>query len=200
MAVLPQRGAAHRTLSHGRIRTGPGVVPQPPAIEVAKQISVPHGNSVLALGHFDPVLEGAPVIPPVPPPFPRPADLPVGPYITMLAETEDFENPTPPLTLDPTAPLRQAIAKIGPTHFLHWRVTTDPVAIWQGQVTNIPFEQRRARVTAYSAEYWLLSTDGGNSFGYFSYAQNIVLQITIAGQIYEFPHITSNTVARVPSG
>jgi hypothetical protein len=117
-----------------------------------------------------------------------------------LAATDDYENPTPPLTLDPLAPLREAIAKIAPTSFLHWRVTTDPVANWQGQVTNVPFEQRRARVTAYSADYWLLSKDGGKSFGYFSYTQNIVLQITIAGQTYVFPHITSNTVARVPGG
>jgi hypothetical protein len=95
----------------------------------------------------------------------------VGPYITALAATDDYENPTPPLTLDPLAPLREAIAKIAPTSFLHWRVTTDPVANWQGQVTNVPFEQRRARVTAYSADYWLLSKDGGKSFGYFSYTQ-----------------------------
>ena len=39
-------------LGSGPLLDGP-VLPQPPYVTVAKQISVPHGNSVLALGHVD---------------------------------------------------------------------------------------------------------------------------------------------------
>ena len=42
--------------------TGP-IVPQDPKISIAKQMAVPHGNSILALGNFDDVATGAPTIP-----------------------------------------------------------------------------------------------------------------------------------------
>ncbi len=81
---------------------------------------------------------------------------------------------------------------------------TDPVVVdgkdlGTGVVTNIPFEQRRAKVTEYRAEYWLLSTNGGKTFDYLAYNQLIEMQIPILGEPYVFPHVTANTVKRAVS-
>lgn len=94
------------------------------------------------------------------------------------------------------------IDKIKPNAFIYWRVDTDPVIkdgkqLGKGVVTNIPFEERRANVTCYSAECWLLSTNGGKSFDYLSYIQIIIMQIPLIGQPYNFPHVTANTVKRI---
>ncbi len=72
------------------------------------------------------------------------------------------------MTFNPNKVLQKAVHNIKPNAFMYWVVHTDPVVvdgkdIGTGVVTNIPFEQRRANVTEYKAEYWLLSTDHGLS-------------------------------------
>ncbi len=167
------------------------VLRQPPYITIAKQIAVPHGNSVLALGNFDalgsmkvlddkkkpitdpatgrdklkPIIKfpGAPAIPDAFVPFPAPADVMSGdhtnPYDRILDHTNDFENPSIERCLNANKPLQDAVKKIKPTSFIHWRVTTLPLPDGEGVVTNIPFEDRKSKVTEYWADYWLLSTD-----------------------------------------
>lgn len=85
---------------------------QPPYLAIAKQIAIPHGNSVLALGsidlnnrgEFDPdrtgvkaktVLPGAPVIPDQFVPYPQPVDSPPAPIYpeTVDVATEPFYDP-----------------------------------------------------------------------------------------------------------
>ncbi|MGA7158784.1 MAG: heme-binding protein [Acidobacteriaceae bacterium] len=60
---------------------------QPSDVSIAKQISIPHGNSILALGGFDtqaepggegvcrrqPMIKGSPVVPDAPSPYPTPS-------------------------------------------------------------------------------------------------------------------------------
>ena len=65
---------------------------------IAKQIAVPHGNSVLALGSVDDVVHGTPHIPDIPIPYPgstdwKEADVPAYPYYTKLDQVSDYENP-----------------------------------------------------------------------------------------------------------
>lgn len=158
---------------------------QPSDLSVAKQIAVPHGNSVLALGSFDTIVErvgkdqfrksarisGSPTIPDARAPYPMPAN-PVpnssappplvtdlnadARYSTLRNAPGDFENPHPDYTRYPNRPLQQAVAIIHPDAYMHWRVTTECLNGGVGSVTNIPFEQRVADVTEYWADYWLL--------------------------------------------
>ncbi|MBO0804186.1 MAG: hypothetical protein J2P25_14070 [Nocardiopsaceae bacterium] len=205
------------------------VLPQPPALTIAKQISVPHGNSILALGSvdlndrgtYDPdlsgltvntVFDGAPVIPDAQVPHPQPSSIATAPFYDPFAATltadGDFENPEVDSALNPNYPLQLALKVIKPRAFIHWRVTTEPLFGGTGIVTNIPFEQRRSDVTEYTADYWLLSKDRhareSKRFDYLLYTQVILLKIQISTdggestKEYVFPHITSNTVMKVP--
>ena len=214
--------------SGGPFVEGP-LLPQPPNVSIAKQISVPHGNSVLALGSVDTfgkdkkgnplmTLQGAPVIPDAFVPYPEPAgasvDPNVDPYQTLLNAADDYENPNVASTLNASAPLQQALTIVQPKSHMHWRVTTQPLFGGAGVVTNIPFEQRKSKVIGYAADYWLLSEDvyklGGGSvnFKYLAYTQIILMEMQIytgSGdplspanyRRYIFPHVTSNTVAKL---
>lgn len=187
---------------------------QPSDIRIAKQIAVPHGNSILALGGYDTfegsaIIQGRPVIPDGPLPYPKPyvensscaheavPEISVLPYSNMDPE----QNPHPDLTLHPNAPLQQAVEHIGPSRYLHWRVTTEPLVHGQGVVTNIPFEERRANVSGYHADYWLLSNSTSPVthkplFNYLAYTQTMFMDMFVHGHRYTFPHVTCNVVRR----
>jgi hypothetical protein len=223
-------------------KNGPWVyrtkLPQPPYITIAKQIAVPHGNSVLALGNFDivgsaygkPIVKfpGAPAIPDAFVPYPAPADIITGkhtnPYDRVINPPADYENSNPEWTWNANEPLQIAVKKINPTSFIHWQVTTLPLPGGNGIVTNIPFEDRKAKVTEYWADYWLLSTDpkfdpdhpeknDDVQYDYLVYNQTILMEMDIFVGVegkdsiadpksfrrYVFPHVTSNTVKRIGS-
>jgi hypothetical protein len=166
---------------------------QPSAITIAKQMSVPHGNSILALGSFSPPTPGAPTIPDSGSVLPTPAGLDTSPYMTELNDPSNYQNPQPGLTHNPNLPLQQAVELIGPNSFISWSVSTGN----QGQTMNIPFEKRAANVTAYSASYWLLSTDNGSTYPYLAYTQDITMLFYIDGVSYTFPHVTCNVVTKM---
>jgi hypothetical protein len=200
-------------------------LPQPPYITIAKQIAVPHGNSVLALGNFDvngmdkygkPIVHfpGAPDIPDAFVPYPAPADIIAGkqtnPYDRNISQPDDYENSNPKWTWNANEPLQIAVKRIKPTSYIHWRVTTLPLPGGKGTVTNIPFEDRKAKVTEYWADYWLLDVDKKGTYDYLVYNQVILMEMDIyqgKGSIadpksfrrYVFPHVTSNTVKRIGS-
>jgi len=176
---------------------GPGIVlqdpnQQPSTITIAKQMSVPHGNSILALGSFTEPKAGPLSIPDAPSVLPTPAGLDISSYDQILNKDSDYQNPFPDLTANTNKPLQTAVKLINPTHYIEWHVSTAN----QGHAINIPFEQRAANVTAYAASYWLLSADGGGSYPYLAYTQNITMMFIIKGEHYTFPHVTSNVVTR----
>ncbi len=180
---------------------------QPTDVSVAKQIAVPHGNSILALGSFDtvseakgsalceknPVIPGSPVIPDGPLPYPMPATPVANPkpppptfisclnaderYSTQMANPKDFQNPHPDLTQCPNKPLQEAVALIKPDRYMHWHVTTRPLLNGHGHVTNIPFEQRVSDVTDYWADYWLLFK--GKNEKFLAYTQTMIMTLMI---------------------
>ncbi|MCX4240471.1 heme-binding protein [Paraliomyxa miuraensis] len=168
---------------------------QPPGITIAKQMSIPHGNSILALGSFTPptaVADPSKLIPDSSSVLPTPTGLDTTPYTTKLDDPSNYQNPHPDLTANPNKPLQDAVALIRPNYFIRWDVSTGN----QGQTMNIPFEQRQANVTSYAASYWLLSTDGGTTYPYLAYTQNITMVFVIGGVHYMFPHVTSNVVTK----
>ena len=164
---------------------------QPPNITIAKQMSVPHGNSILALGKFDAPSKDPLTIPAVST-LPTPSGLDTTPYTTLANTAANYQNPSVALTANPNAQLSTALGLIKPNSWIHWNVSTGN----QGQTMNIPFEQRSAKVTAHAADYWLLSTDSGMSYTYLAYTQNISMQLTIGGKHYNFPHVTTNVVTK----
>jgi hypothetical protein len=182
--------------------SGP-IEPQDPKVTIAKQMSVPHGNSILALGSFDGVVSGAPTIPsasfPSPTPLPPPAAASTEIYKTLLNTPDNYQNPQLDYTADWNLPLQQAVEILKPNAYIHWQVQTEQIAGFDGKgsVSNIPFEAKNADVTDYSSEYWLLSTDGGLNFDYLVYTQDIVMDVNIGGTKYSFPHGTANTLTRV---
>ncbi len=152
---------------------------QPTSIMIAKQISVPHGNSILALGSYDTlqddngtcnenaIISGSPIIPDASAPYPvlaepgRAEDIAAlnadARYSTTAASDADFQNPHPELTMCPNKPLQDAVAIIQPDRYMHWRVTTRPFQEEiRGYVVNIPFEEQESEVTDYYADYWLM--------------------------------------------
>ncbi|WP_424820942.1 hypothetical protein [Salinisphaera sp.] len=208
------------------------VLRQPPYVTIAKQISVPHGNSVLALGSVDIndtndfndsltghgsryIFRGKPELPDAPVPYPAPANTATAPYSDPYAlqlgdpahpEQQEYENPKPAWTLNPNAPLQAALDIIHPRYFMHWHVTTESLLGDHGYVTNVPFEERKSRVTAYWADYWLLSEDS-HSFNYLAYSQTIIMEMDLLVtdmngdrrfERFVFPHVTTNVVKKVP--
>lgn len=198
---------------------------QPIDMNIAKQIAVPHGNSILALGAYDtvssadgegvckrsPKLPGRPVIPDAPFPYPLPADEVLDVdyrYSQALGDDADFQNPHPELTQCVNQPLQQAVHVINPNAYLHWRVTTRPLGVdigtgreVRGHVTNIPFEQRVAEVTDYFADYWMLSKDHGTTYPYLAYTQTILMRMRVKVddefKEFIFAHVTCNTLTKI---
>lgn len=217
------------------------ILRQPPYVAIAKQIAVPHGNSVLALGSIDlndrdkfhpekdgivpnTVSPGAPVIPDQFVPYPQAVDATPAnvypeladaatapfydPYAEQLKANADYENPNVAWTLNPNNPLQRALEIIEPQAHMHWRVTTLPLFGGDSVVTNIPFEDRKSKVTEYWADYWLLSKGADaketGKFDYLLYNQTVLMEMEVStdkGKTYRrytFPHITSNVVKKVP--
>lgn len=181
---------------------------QPSTVTVAKQMSVPHGNSVLALGSFTDNVAGAPVIPDTDPTTPSPPGLDTTPYTTAMPpattpnDHSDYQNPLPEYTANPNKPLQQAVAMLDVTNHITWTVTTKQITGAKGSTVNIPFEQRSARVVDYTATYWLMATNA-KDYTYLAYVQWVDLQIPIDGKgpgggpkTFTFPHVTSNVVTK----
>ncbi|WP_309111418.1 heme-binding protein [Saccharothrix sp.] len=171
--------------------------PQPSTQTICKQISVPHGVSVLAMGNYTEHLL-APLIPKASSPEPTPEGLDTSPYQDTLTAPDDYQNPQPELTEQINLPLQVAILDLFAaghpvSNHIHCQVDTAN----GGQVMNIPFEQRKAALTGYGADYWLMSLDGGANYDILAYTQRIVLDILIGDEHYTFQHPTSNVLTRV---
>lgn len=171
----------------------PNSVPPTQEFDLFKQISVPHGNSVLACGFFTSE-SGAPTI------GPPPQVLPTG-INTDAYDTLSVGNLNPDRALNPNLPLSQALAASEVTKYLQLQVDS---AKGGGAVTNIGFEQQHCDVLQYYATYWLEALAGSDDYTQLQYSQTIMMQIPIvlpgsSGPAnIVFPHITANTLTKVP--
>jgi hypothetical protein len=166
----------------------PGSTPPTGYPTLVKQIAVPHGNSVLAIGET-PVqpTSGAPTI--AAPPQVLPQGVDTTPYTT-----QSVGNPSLLYTQNPNLPLEQALNVAPVGQYFMFQVDSKAGA---GQVTNIGYEQQHADVVQYSATYWLEALEGSEEFTQLQYSQTIMLSIPIDGQNVLFPHITCNTLTKV---
>lgn len=177
---------------------------QPEDIAIAKQMAVPHGNSILSLGQVFDITEGEPDIPNASAYPTNTQDEEVPKAFKAVYDEEfsglmNYQNPNVSYTKNPNAPIQQAAGLIKPSHYKKWHVTTKQLEHGQGAILNIPFAKISTDVTEYEATYWLLSNDGGINYDYLLYTQNISMKINIRGVDYNFPHITCNALTRETS-
>lgn len=167
------------------------MVPTQP-FNIVKQVSVPHGNSILAPGNYVQATNGVPQIPVV-------STLPTSPVspinTAQYTVTDPVTNPNPTYTLNPNQALADALAVNQPTSYIRLDVGTQNGG---GGVNNIGFEQHYAQVSLYDCTYWIEALNNSQNFTQLQYSQTITLQIPIADKgVVSFPHITTNTLTKV---
>jgi hypothetical protein len=166
----------------------------------AKQISVPHGNSILAYGSYTGPHDGRPMIPSV---SILPSVInPRGPFSAdrfdhKLDQDPHYENPDPDLAKTPTRPLQELIAQLDVEQYHSVQLHTEMDCSGnKGFVTNIEFEEKMAAARECEAGYWLMRLKGSKEFEYLAYDQNIILELVINGLHVRFPDVTSNVVKK----
>ena len=163
------------------------VPPQDPARQIVKQVSVPHGNSILAMGHQE-VFCGAPTIPDV-------STLPIGAPASYAA-AYGSNVPTNP-NVNPNIVLQDALRGLAQQgiHVLRThKVSVDSEN--NGAVANIPYIKQHTDVSQFTNTFWLEELSNGQLL--LQYTQNISLKFPQAnGKSYVFPHITANTLTKV---
>ena len=169
-------------------------------IDIARLGSVPHGDSLLALGTADSI-DGAPKIPPVNGlPLGVSHDLENNPYLDPYKHFED--NPFRGLfsPVDATKLLRDAVpGTVKKTTILHVDSTLDHAG-----VLNIPFVVRQANAASMNSTFWLQETEelgpDGNPRVFMQYAQSVMLDFFGRRDgnpgLIQWPHISINTMER----
>jgi hypothetical protein len=156
---------------------------------VVKQVSVPHGNSILAPGDMS-TGTSSPTIPTIstlPPPSVNSA---------QYLDQNPVSNPNARYAVNPNQALVDALSVNSPTSFIALNVSS---ANGSGAVTNIGFENANAKVTQYACTYWLEAFSGSENYTQLQYSQNISMQINVNGEPIVFPHVTTNTMTKVQS-
>lgn len=169
--------------------------PTPPANPIVKQVSVPHGNSIMALGSFK-SYDGLPthdVTPPLVPPFSISPSTPV-PAAALAAEVA-------------------TLAAITTNTYKTTQLTVSTDTGTGGSVTNIPFEVGNADVSGYEMDMWIIdiydAQDPTTLTGtVLQYQQKIPMIFSITqtptpggkgdeGAKEVFYHVTANTLTKV---
>ncbi|WP_346836685.1 heme-binding protein [Microbulbifer sp. SAOS-129_SWC] len=169
-----------------------GSTPPTQKYNLVKQVSVPHGNSILALGNYSDTGNNGNGVPDIPAVSPLPTGVDTEQY-----ETQDpVSNPHPALTKDPNLALKNALGTRPCTKYIALSMCGDNSSD-RGAVTNIGFEQEHANVTQYDCTYWLEAFDNSPNFTQLQYSQSITMAMPINGKTISFPHITTNTLTKV---
>ena len=172
---------------------------------IVRHATVPHGNSVLALGNSE-QSDGPPVIPPVDTlPIGRPAGRDAGyidPYIGLLPP--ELQAIKPPFkTRDANSVLRDAIKNQTILNTVRLDVSTQTAS---GGIVNIPFIQQNANATSFDATFWLETvqhedkeTGGPYQYDQLQYSQRTILDFVERGDgpgLIQWPHVNVNTLVR----
>jgi len=160
------------------------IPPQDPALTIVKQISIPHGNSILATGsvtHTD----GPPTIPDV-------SCLPINAPESYSAPYGSNTSSNP--NINPNIVLVEAL-KNSPPVLQTYRFDVDSNC--SGGIANVPFVKRHADVNRFTNTLWLELLATGE--WQIQYSQNVSLSFpgTQGNNNIIFPHILANTLRRV---
>lgn len=158
------------------------IPPQNPKMAIVKQVSVPHGNSILAMGSVN-TMQGAPKIPVV-------STLPVGapdryfsPYGSDISTNPNIN----PNTVLETALLNSP--RVLRTHCF----TVDSAN--HGGIENVPYIKQHMNVSRFTNDLWLEELETGEL--QMQYSQNISLEFIQDKNKILFPHIVANTLRKL---
>jgi hypothetical protein len=179
----------------------------PESPTIVRQATVPHGNSVLALGTSQQA-DGPPTIPELSAfPVGNPFDPPMDGYtdVYMLPDFPVVPRQPPFSTADANHVLREAIKDQNVLSTLTLSVSTESPG--GGGIVNIPFIQKNANATTFSATFWIETVENpatGESFDQMQYSQQTNLEfIKCASQckpggsgLIVWPHVNVNTLVK----
>jgi len=168
-------------------------------LELARLASVPHGNSVLALGKVS-QYKGAPVIP-------NENGLPIGvnqdldsPYLAPYKHFNDnpFRKVFNPVHPNELLEAANKDHKIGRT--TEFKFDTK---FGTGGIHNIPFIKKQADASEMTAHFWIqelgVKDKNGNPKLRLQYTQTVMLDFfdNGKGEIIKWPHVSINTLDKV---
>jgi hypothetical protein len=164
----------------------------PGGFSIARQASVPHGDSILALGSSL-VTKGAPQIPDI-------STLPVTGPGAPLGYSDPYLTPLPGFNkVNPNATLREAIE--GQTILESTSLTVSTAN--EGGLSNIPFITKNANATKFDATFWIetvLNEETNQTFLQLQYSQNTILEFLPRfdnpAEKIQWPHININTLVK----
>jgi len=170
-----------------------------PTFPIVKQVSVPHGNSILAVGNF--------VKSDTFPNIPNEDTNPQGNVSqTLQHQYNDAAVATNGLSRNPNIVLQNFNNDIksklgnGPYTVKTTQFTVD-TSSGQGNLSNLTFESKNASVTRYVTTFWHVAINSNTIVGsiqYLQYTQRIELQFkTFSG--VKFIHVDANTLTKVSS-
>ncbi len=161
---------------------------------IARLASIPHGNSILALGSTS-VIPFAPSIQAISTlPITGPGNIPLGytdPYLN--AHFTGFN------VINPNETLVEAIKEQKIISSTNLVISTAN----QGGINNIPFVSKNANTTKFEAIFWIetvLNPKTGNHFLQLQYSQTTILefipQFNDSTKLIQWPHVNINTMIK----
>ena len=188
--AFPEDGSSPVPLPDGTTN----VPSQDASTSIVKQMSVPHGNSILAMGSVDPAAQfpaqASPVVSPIEPGTPKLNTNSGIPSIPQLNAVPNY-NGTPYGTgkygasdinndgvesnsdINPNIRLVNYLNENPPSNYVHFKVSAPAE-----DITNINFEGKHAKVNGYTMEVWLLNP--GTPEEALMYYQNIGMALTLS--------------------
>lgn len=166
----------------------------PSGFDIARSASIPHGDSLLALGSSS-VIPSAPPIQAI-------STLPImGPGPIPLGYTDPYLNANFPgfNVINPNATLIDAIQ--GQTIISTTNLVISTAN--QGGINNIPFIAKNANTTNFEAIFWIETVQNpqtGNTFLQLQYSQTTILefipQFNDPSKLIQWPHVNINTMVK----
>ncbi len=167
----------------------------PSDFTVARQASVPHGDSILALGTSS-IHHGPPVIPDI-----NTVPDTNGDPNKVLGYKDPYTSPQIPgfNKVNPNQTLQEAIVGQTITKTTTIQVSTAN----EGSVANIPFVKKNTNVTQFEATFWIetvVNPETNETFQQLQYSQTSVLEFfplyNAPGQLIKWPHVNINTMLK----
>jgi hypothetical protein len=210
--AFPEDGSSPVPLPDGTTSI-PG---QPASSSIVKQMSVPHGNSILASGSVDPAAQFPPPADPVVSPenagipkLPTNSGIPKIPQVNTIPTYNGapygaaqygasvIENGIETNSdINPNIKLVNYLNDNPPTDYVHFQVSA-----LAEDITNINFEGKHSKVNGYDMDVWILNPGTANEA--LMYSQNIGMALALSSSTsteiipINFPHITCNVLTKV---
>ncbi|SEI44558.1 hypothetical protein SAMN04487995_0792 [Dyadobacter koreensis] len=164
----------------------------PSEFGICRQSSVPHGDSLLALGNAS-VTSGAPAIPVISTlPITGPG-MPLGYTDPYLIPISGFNKTNPNATLLEAISVQKILSSTN--------ITVNTAN--QGGISNIPFITKNANTTSFEATFWIETVENpttGSTFLQLQYSQMIMIEFIPrfqdASKLIQWPHVNINTMIK----